>query len=95
MIRGGLFQVRETPSAFHPDAQRNVFRRRNARLFAPVSARSLLPEVLTQNPQLYPRKKCTHEMCSRKDRRGVNLISDSLHSVSAMARQIGVAQADR
>jgi hypothetical protein len=34
--------------------------------------------VLTQNPRLCPRKKCTHEICSRQDRRGVDLISDAL-----------------
>ena len=79
MVRGGLFQVRQTQAAFHPHAQRNVFRRRDARLSAPVSARSLLPESFNpESSTLCPRKKYTHEICSRKDRRSVNLMSDAL-----------------
>ncbi len=31
MIRGGLFLVPQTLSAFHPHAQRNAFRRRDTR----------------------------------------------------------------
>jgi hypothetical protein len=48
------------------------------RVSAPVSARSLLPKSFNPESSTCPREKCTHEICSRKDRRGVDLISDAL-----------------
>jgi len=52
MIRGGLFQVRETLSAFHRRAQRNAFCRRDARQkFQMVRTSASTAET---QPQLHP-----------------------------------------
>jgi hypothetical protein len=52
VVDGSLIRVQEKQSAFHPRAQQNAFRRRDARpqsrLFAPQNPR------LTRSPQLQP-----------------------------------------
>ncbi len=50
--------------------------------------------VLTQNPRLCPRKKCTHEICSRKDKCVVDLISTRAISTSGELAVTSIASSN-
>ena len=93
MIRGGRFQVREAPTAFHPRAQRNVSVAAIRALCAPVSARSLLPKSFNpESSTLSTQKMHTRNMLAQgQTRRQSDFRCAAIQSVLRRAK-IGVYQ---